>query len=64
MVYRFRCMSCGAEEEKEIRMEDYPMQKDRQVCGCGGKMKRVIEWQGFAKGGGAGWCGKSTGNAI
>lgn len=65
MRYEFRCQSCGAVEDKSIRIEDYDKAKDKQTCDkCGCKMERVIEWHGMAKSSGDGWCGKSTGNAI
>lgn len=65
MKYNFKCNVCGAEEEKEIALADYDKEKENQKCTCGGKMKRVIEWEGIATGSGAGWFGKSDGsNAI
>lgn len=64
MNYRFKCRECGAEEERNIPLAFYDEQKEKQVCACGAKMKRVIEWQGYAKSSGDGWCGKSSGNAI
>lgn len=64
MKYKFRCAKCHTSEEREILMKDYDKEKENQKCTCGGKMKRVIEWEGIATGDGAGWCGKSTGNAI
>ena len=65
MKYNFICKNCGAEEEKEIAIKDYDKEKDKQNCSCGGKLKRVIEWEGIATGSGAGWFGKSDGsNAI
>lgn len=66
MKYNFVCKNCGAEEEKEIAIKDYDTEKEKQTCSnCGAKMQRVIEWEGFAKGSGEGWCGKSDGsNAI
>ena len=65
MKYLFSCKSCGAEEEKEIALADYDREKENQKCTCGGKMDRVIEWNGIATGEGLGWFGKSNGsNAI
>ena len=64
MKYNFKCEACGAEEEKEIAIKDYDKEKENQKCTCGGKMKRVIEWEGIAQGNGQGWCGKSSGNVI
>ena len=38
---------------------------DNRKSTCGGKMKRVIEWEGIAtSSNNNGWCGKSGGNAI
>lgn len=64
MKYKFRCAKCHKSEEREILMKDYDREKENQKCTCGGKMDRVIEWEGIATGEGQGWCGKSTGNAI
>ena len=56
MQYEFRCQSCGAVEDKSIRIEDYDREKGKQTCGeCGCKMERVIEWHGMAKSSGDGW---------
>lgn len=64
MLYKFRCNDCGAVCDKPIPVAQYDEMKDKQICICGGKMARVIEWEGYAKGGGDGWCGNSSGNAI
>lgn len=64
MKYTFRCEICRKIAEIDIKLADYDTEKENQICACGGKMKRVIEWHGYAKGSGAGWCGNSTGNAI
>ena len=65
MNYRFICKTCRCEEEKEIAIKDYDAEKEKQTCtNCGGKMERVIEWEGTASGSGDGWCGKSTGTTI
>ena len=66
MKYNFKCIVCGAEEEKEIALADYDKEKENQKCTCGGKMKRVIEWSGIATcSNNNGWFGKSDGsNAI
>ena len=62
MKYRFICTECKCEEEKEIAVKDYDTEKEKQTCSnCGTKMQRVIEWEGFAKGSGEGWFGKSDG---
>lgn len=64
MKYLFKCEKCNNPTEIDIKVEDYDREKERQTCICGGKMKRVIEWQGWAKGSGGGWCGKSSGSTI
>lgn len=66
MKYNFKCNVCGAEEEKEIAIADYDREKENQKCTCGGKLKRVIEWNGIATcSNNNGWFGKSDGsNAI
>lgn len=43
-------------------MKDYVLEKENQKCTCGGKMDRVIEWEGIATGEGQGWFGKSNGS--
>ena len=63
MKYNFKCNVCGAEEEKEIAIKDYDKEKDKQECSCGGKLKRVIEWNGIAESTNKnGWFGKSDGS--
>ena len=63
MLYRFICQNCKAEEEKQIAIKDYDAEKKKQVCTvCGGKMQRVIEWEGTASGDGDGWFGRSDGS--
>lgn len=65
MFYNFKCKECGKAQEVEIAIKDYDKEKDKQKCSCGGKLERVIEWEGIAEGSGAGWFGKSDGsNAI
>lgn len=65
MIYNFKCEKCGKLIEVAISIKEYDKVKNRQTCPlCNGKLKRVIEWNGIATGEGAGWCGKSTGNAI
>ena len=62
MKYRFICTECKCEEEKEIAIKDYDEEKEKQVCSsCGGKMQRLLEWEGIATGSGEGWFGKSNG---
>ena len=63
--YTFCCTSCKKQEERNIPMSDYDKEKNNQICSCGAKMQRVIEWSGIAESSNMnGWCGKSTGNAI
>ena len=66
MKYRFICTKCKCEEEKEIQIKEYDREKKNQTCSnCGGKMQRLLEWEGIATGNGEGWFGKSDGsNAI
>lgn len=62
--YKFRCTACNGTCEKDIPLAEYDKQKDKQICICGGKLARVIEWTGIATCDGSGWCGKSTGSTI
>lgn len=64
MNYLFECNKCGKKQEREISMSEYDKEKNNQICKCGGKMRRVIEWQGIAMGGGDGWYGKKGGTTI
>ena len=64
MFYKFKCENCGKAQEVEIAIKDYDKEKDKQECSCGGKLKRVIEWNGIAEGSGAGWFGARGGNII
>ena len=64
MYYTFKCSDCGKAQEVEIAIKDYDKEKDKQECSCGGKLKRVIEWEGIAEGSGAGWFGARGGNII
>lgn len=64
MFYKFKCKTCGKVEEKEIPIKDYDREKGNQICTCGGKMDRIIEWSGIAEGSGAGWFGAKGGNII
>lgn len=64
MTYKFECEKCKKITDVEIAMSDYDIHKNNQVCSCGGKMKRKLEWTGIATGDGPGWCGKSSGNTI
>ena len=62
MFYKFKCENCGKVQEVEIAIKDYDKEKDKQNCSCGGKLKRVIEWEGIATAEGQGWFGKSDGS--
>lgn len=64
MDYKFKCEKCKNIFYIGIPVSDYDKEKDKQNCSCGGKLKRVIEWNGIATGSGEGWCGKSGGKAI
>ena len=65
MLYLFSCSSCHKNESRDIPMNIYDKEKNNQICSCGAKMERVIEWSGIAESSNnSGWCGKSTGNAI
>ena len=64
MKYLFKCKGCGLEEEKEIPINEYSEQKEKQIGKCGEKMDRVIQWTGIAEGSGQGWYGKNGSNCI
>lgn len=64
MNYRFNCEKCRKSTEIDIPIDKYDSEKDKQVCECGGKLSRVIEWQGWAKASGDGWYGKNGSNVI
>jgi predicted nucleic acid-binding Zn ribbon protein len=65
MYYRFQCIKCKCEEEKNIPVSEYDTEKEKQICSnCGAKMKRVIEWGGIATGSGDGWFGRSDGGTA
>ena len=65
MLYLFKCSNCKKKENRDIPMNLYDKEKNNQICSCGAKMQRVIEWTGVAESSNMnGWCGKSTGNAI
>ena len=65
MFYLFFCEKCNKNENRDIPMNLYDKEKNNQICSCGAKMQRVIEWSGIAESSNMnGWCGKSTGNAI
>ena len=48
-IYRFRCEKCSEEKVIDAPMSEYDKLKDSQVCECGSKMKRVLEWEGSCK---------------
>ena len=62
--YTFRCTKCKNVESREIAMKEYDKEKNKQVCSCGAKMQRVIEWNGIAEGSGEGWFGKAGSKVI
>lgn len=64
MNYLFKCANCKKQEMRDIPMNQYDTEKNKQVCTCGAKMERVIEWSGIAEGKGEGWYGKAGGNVI
>lgn len=66
MKYLFSCTNpnCNKKENRDIPMNLYDKEKDKQVCPCGAKMERVIEWSGIAEGSGGGWFGKAGSNVI
>ena len=65
MQYLFACSNCHKNESRDIPMNLYDKEKNNQICSCGSKMQRVIEWSGIAESSNSnGWCGKSTGNTI
>lgn len=64
MTYIFKCTKCDKKDERDIPISDYHKEKHNQVCKCGGKMERVIEWEGYAQGFGEGWCGANGSNVI
>ena len=64
MNYKFKCTACNGTCEKDIPLAEYDKQKDKQICICGGKLARGIEWTGIATCDGSGGCGKSTGSTI
>ena len=50
MYYRFRCKRCGKDEYRDINIDSYMEVKDKQRCiECGGKMERILEWNGPAQ---------------
>ena len=64
MKYLFSCEKCKKKEMRDIPMKDYDVEKNKQVCSCGGKMQRIIEWNGIAEGKGDGWFGKNGSSVI
>ena len=66
MNYLFSCTNpkCNKKENRDISMQNYDKEKNNQICSCGAKMQRVIEWTGIAEGNGSGWFGKAGSNVI
>ena len=66
MNYDFKCESCGTETQVDIPMSEYTEQKDKQVCTCGGKLVRIMGWNGtvslcegcYGIDSGKGWTGR------
>ena len=48
MKYLFSCTKCQKKESRDIPMNKYDTEKNNQICSCGAKMERVIEWSGIA----------------
>lgn len=65
MNYLFKCSKCNKQESRDIPMKEYDKEKNNQICSCGSKMKRVIEWSGIAESSNMnGWYGKAGSNVI
>ena len=65
MNYLFFCKKCSRKEYRDIPMKEYDKEKNNQICSCGGKMERVIEWSGIAESSNMnGWYGKAGSNVI
>ena len=64
MNYLFKCPACNGTVEIDISINEYSEQKDKQICTCGNKLVRVLEWTGIATGSGEGWCGARGGTTI
>ena len=67
MKYLFSCtnLNCNKKENRDIPMNLYDNEKDKQFCSCGAKMERVIEWSGVAESSNMnGWFGKAGSNVI
>ena len=64
MNYLYLCTKCKKKENRDIPMHLYDKEKDKQICSCGAKMQRVIEWNGIAESSNMnGWFGKN-GSAV
>jgi len=46
MTYLFECEECDEKKEVDIPMSEYDNQKNNQICDCGGKLHRVIQFDG------------------
>lgn len=65
MKYLFSCTKCKKKENRDIPIQNYDEQKNKQICSCGAKMHRVIEWTGIAESSNMnGWFGKAGSNVI
>lgn len=67
MKYLFSCTNskCQKKESRDIPMNLYEKEKNNQICTCGAKMERVIEWSGIAESSNMnGWYGKAGSNVI
>ena len=65
MHYLFSCTKCNKKENRDIPINKYDTEKNKQICSCGAKMQRVIEWAGIAESSNMnGWFGKAGSNVI
>lgn len=65
MNYLYKCPNCKKQEYRDIPMKEYDREKNNQICSCGTKMERVIEWSGIAESSNMnGWYGKAGSNVI
>ena len=65
MNYLFKCTNCKKQKIRDIPMKEYDKEKNNQICSCGAKMERVIEWSGIAESSNMnGWYGKAGSNVI
>ena len=65
MFYLYSCPKCHKKENRDIPINKYDTEKNKQICSCGAKMQRVIEWSGIAESSNMnGWFGKAGSNVI